>query len=199
VLAIGLVGAGILFFALFGRRRPGDPRAGDLAPVNTSERSAARTPMSAAAPIGEENVPRWLRASVRDARFWTPPREPAAHPARRHTRTFDEPLAGAAERLIVRYDHVDVYDQPNEAYAHTLAEVGTGDEVEIVELADAWALVRTPHGVTGWLPTMTVGAPPAAPAPPEPPAAAAAAPVEVRPAAATRSGRRAGAPRCRRP
>lgn len=90
------------------------------------------------------------------------------HTTRRQTLTFDQPIAESATRLVVRYDHVEILDQRNEAYARTLAEVGTGDEVEILELAEAWALVRTPHDVTGWLPTMTIGAPQAAPEAPAP-------------------------------
>ena len=176
VLAIGLVGAGIVFFALFGRRRRGEPSVGDLAVAGASELPSGRASTPPMALDGEENVPRWLRASVRDARFWTPSREPRVHTSRRHALTFAEPLAESANRLVVRYDNVDVLDQPNEAYAHLVGEVGTGDEVEIVELNDAWALVRTPRGVTGWLPTMTIGAleagaTQAAPEPAEAPAA----------------------------
>jgi hypothetical protein len=171
MLAIVLVGGGMVFFALFNRRRRVGSRVGDLATAPASDLPIARAPLAPPTPSGEANVPRWLRASVREERFWTPPREPTAHATRRHTLRFREPLGESATRLVVRYDHVDILDQPNEAYAHRLTDVGTGDEVEIMELADAWALVRTPDGVTGWLPTMTVGAAPVAPEPPEAPSA----------------------------
>jgi hypothetical protein len=172
MLAIVLVGGGMVFFALFNRRRRDGSREDELATAPASDLPVARAPLAPATPDGEANVPRWLRASVREARFWTPPREPAPHAARRHTLRLQEPVGESTTRLVVRYEHVDILDQPNEAYAHRLAGVGTGDEVEIVELADAWALIRTPDGVTGWLPTMTVGAAPVAPEPSEAPPAA---------------------------
>jgi hypothetical protein len=171
VLAIGLVGFGGVFVVLFGRGRRNTSRAGDLVTVPASDPAPARTSLPPSTPSGEANVPRWLRASVRNERFWTPSSEPTTRTTRHRAATFDEPIGDGAIRMVVRYDNVDVLDQTNEAYAHKLGEVGTGDEVEIVELADAWALVRTPRGVTGWLPTMTVGAALAAPEPPEVPAA----------------------------
>jgi hypothetical protein len=170
VLVIGSVGVGVVSLVLFGRRRRGAPSLGDLATVAASTLPAGRTSVALTAASEEADLPRWLRASVRAERAWTPPREPTLRNTQRQALAFEEPLGESAFRLVVRYDHVEVLDQPNEAYARTLAEVGTGDEVEIVELAETWALVRTPHGVTGWLPTMTIGAAPFAPGPLEAPA-----------------------------
>jgi hypothetical protein len=170
VLVIGSVAIGVVALLLFGRRRRGASSLGALATEPAPTLPVGRTSMARTAPSEEAGLPRWLRASVRADRAWTPPREPTLRNTRRQALTFDEPLGESAFRLVVRYDHVEVFDEPNDAYARTLAEVGTGDEVEIVELAETWAFVRTPHGVTGWLPTMTIGAAPFAPGPLEAPA-----------------------------
>jgi Bacterial SH3 domain len=161
VLVVGLLGAGATSLLLLGGRRRSETLHADLATVPAPLSQAYRPSQSAVTPIEEENLPRWLRASVRAERFYTPAREPSASVRPRRVLAFDEPAASGV-RLEVRYDHVDVLDEPNEAYARTLTQVGTGDEVEILEQTEAWALVRTPRGVTGWLPSMTVGAAPTA-------------------------------------
>lgn len=109
-------------------------------------------------PDDEANVPRWLRASVRAGRTWRPQpvTQRMAVNVYRQTATFDEPAADMLARMILRYDRVDLLDEPNEALARTLTVVGTGDEVDVLEVQDAWARVVTPRGATGWLPTMTL-------------------------------------------
>jgi hypothetical protein len=172
VLMVGLAGAGSVLFVVFGRRRRGEPSAAELAMEPAPSLPSERTSVSPAALAEEAHIPRWLRASVRAERAWTPPREPTVRTTRRHALAFDEPVGPEAMRLVIRYDGVDILDQRNEAYARTLAQLGTGDEVEILELDEPWAFVRTPHGVEGWLPTMAIGVTPAASSPIEVPVAA---------------------------
>lgn len=164
VLLVGLVGVGMTVLLLGGRRWSGSRRQGDLAPVPAVIASAEQTTAAAyrrAIPTEVSNVPRWRRASVLEGRSWTPPiGRPLPQTARR-AQVFTEPLGESAIRLIVRYDRVELLDQPNEAFARTLTEVGTGDEVEVLEVSEPWARVVTPSAVTGWLPSMTIGGAPA--------------------------------------
>jgi hypothetical protein len=168
VLAVGLGGAAGVFLLLERRRNASGAAA--LTAVAALDHSPA-APTRFVDARDDAAIPRWLRASLREERAWTPPREPATRSGQRRALSFEEPLGESAMRLVVRYDRVELLDEPNEAYAQRLTEVGTGDEVEILDLADSWALVRTPLGHTGWLPTMTIGARPFEPDPPDEPAA----------------------------
>lgn len=163
-----VAGLGGLFFVTTGRRRRGTASAADLVPVaatmqQMSPPASAPAPRLAAppAPGDEANVPRWLRASVRAERFQTTDRDTRAAPrlAPRRGARFSEPPLESATRMLVRYERVEVLDQPHEAYGRPLTEVGTNDEVDVLEAREAWALVQTPGGVTGWLPTMTLDRP----------------------------------------
>ena len=104
----------------------------------------------------EANLPRWLRPSVRAQRFAQPIMRRMAVISARDPLVFREPPVAAIARMVLRYDGVALLDQPTETLATTLAELGTEDEVDIMEVRDAWALVRTPDGLSGWLPTMTL-------------------------------------------
>lgn len=111
-----------------------------------------------AIPDDEANVPRWLRTSVRAGRSWRPQpvTQRMAVNVYRQTATFDEPAADILARMILRYDGVELLDEPNESFARTVSVVGTGDEVDLLEVQGAWARVVTPRGSTGWLPSMTL-------------------------------------------
>jgi hypothetical protein len=128
-----------------------------LAPLDGNASSARRPNASTGDQAG---VPRWLRGSVRAERFWTPPIRPEPSRAARRAAVFNEPVSDTGMRLNVRYDRVAVLDQPDEAYATTLTEVGTGDEVEVLEIRDVSVRIRTSRGEIGWIPSMTLGAPP---------------------------------------
>lgn len=110
-------------------------------------------------------MPRWLRPSVRAARVASvknpTPRE------RREPVLFTGPVDGAGERLVVRYDRVQLLDRPNDALGMPLGELDTGDEVEILEREVIWTRVRTPSQRDGWVPAMTLTAPDALAVEPE--------------------------------
>lgn len=142
-----------------GRSRPPDlaAAAAVAAPALTSAPAAVRRQASPE----EAGTPRWLRASVRAERFAPARTElaPRRYSAMREATTFDHPADAAAIRMLVRYDGVALLDQTNEVFAQVISELGTGDEVEIVDVVDVWAEVQTPHGYRGWVPTMTLRAP----------------------------------------
>lgn len=106
-------------------------------------------------------MPRWLRPSIRAERVASlknpTPRE------RREPVRFTRPPDGAADRLVVRYDRVQLLDQPNDALGMPLGELDTGDEVEVLDREVIWTRVRTPGHTDGWVPAMTLTAPDALP------------------------------------
>jgi hypothetical protein len=122
---------------------------------------------SSTAPEGEALLPRWLRPSVRAARVESlKAPAPAAPTERRAPLVFAGPAGGATERLVVRYDRVQLLDRPDDALGMPRGELDTGDEIEIVERDVIWAHVRTPANRDGWVPAMTLA--PADAMPPEP-------------------------------
>lgn len=70
--------------------------------------------------------------------------------------TFAAPGDGGTERLVVRYDLVQLLDRPDEALGIPQAELNAGDEVEVLERDDIWTRVQTPAGRAGWVPAMTL-------------------------------------------
>jgi hypothetical protein len=65
--------------------------------------------------------------------------------------TFAEPVGASAMRLRVGRPGVELLAEPFQAEARVLAELGPGDEVEILELEDPWVKVQTPLGDSGWI------------------------------------------------
>jgi hypothetical protein len=122
---------------------------------------------SSTAPDGEALLPRWLRPSVRAARVESlKAPAPAAPIERRAPLMFAAPAGGATERLVVRYDRVQLLDRPDDALGMPRGELDTGDEIEVLERDVIWAHVRTPADLDGWVPAMTLA--PADALPPEP-------------------------------
>lgn len=128
------------------------------------EPAAAEPAAPSTTPAEEAQVPRWLRPSVRAARV-----ETLQSPAPRERRApllFVGPVLGGMERLVVRYDLVQLLDRPDEALGMPVGELDTGDEIEVLERDSIWARVRTPAHRDGWVPAMTLA--PADVLPPEP-------------------------------
>jgi hypothetical protein len=163
-LVIGFVVAGAVLVLIQMRRRSRRSAAASMEAVDragTQPRSPTEVPEDGQAARDESATPRWLRASVQAERF------AVTHDAPKHGRTvappparaplvFSDPGADLAERRMVRYDGVQLLDQPSEVYGQTQAEANSGDEVEIIQVEDVWASVVTPSGLTGWLLTMTL-------------------------------------------
>jgi hypothetical protein len=111
---------------------------------------------------GDENVPRWRRPSVAAARYGngntSTIRSGMADSMirTRPTRVFAEPTEVIGERLVVRYG-VPLLNQPDEAFGRVLENLGSGDQVEILDHGEIWANVITPTGAAGWVPSATLG------------------------------------------
>jgi hypothetical protein len=113
----------------------------------------------------EENMPRWLRPSLRAERFGMDQTRvrvlPAALqpiPTRRAPLAFGGTSADLSDRRVVRSAAVGLLDQPDPAAQH-VTELEGGDEVEILETVGLWANVLTPTGLAGWLPTVVLAEP----------------------------------------
>ncbi|HEV8489123.1 MAG TPA: SH3 domain-containing protein [Candidatus Limnocylindrales bacterium] len=121
-------------------------------------------------PDEESLLPRWLRPSVRAARVASP--KPPAPKERRAPLLFAAPVDGATERLVIRYDRVQLLDRPDDALGMPVGELDTGDEIDVLERDAIWVRVRTPADRDGWVPAMTLAPPDALPPEPAPEAAA---------------------------
>jgi hypothetical protein len=121
-----------------------------------------RQPASGPSPAGDESVPRWRRPSVAAARYGngntSTIRSGMADSLirTRPTRVFAEPTEMIGERLIVRYS-VPLLNRPDEAFGRVLQNLGSGDQIEILDRGEIWANVITPTGAAGWVPSATLG------------------------------------------
>jgi hypothetical protein len=100
----------------------------------------------------EAHLPRWRRQSLNEARR-ADPKSLAVAPAM----TFHGEAATETERALVRYDLVRMTDVPDEITGAVVAELQSGDEIEIVERRGVWLFVRTPFGAEGWIHRTTIG------------------------------------------
>ena len=137
----------LLFLFLLRRSREDDDRlvtealalvAVAIGPAPTDKRATDRTP--------EASPPRLTgRATM------LPPVPP---------RVFAKPPAKDAERAKIGYRRVRISSKPDSVRSLELGRLDRGDEVEIVDSYEGFLQVRTPDGITGWIPRHTiVGAP----------------------------------------
>jgi hypothetical protein len=151
---------------LAGKRRP--PAVGkrelamDLANLRHRNDPDHRPGVEARRVPGEEaSVPRWLRKSVREERFWTPPPAPRQAVIERPqlSRFAPPPVLDAATRQPV-HARVALLNVPNEALSTPITQIGRGEDVEILQVAGEWLRVRTAIGDEGWIQSSALGAPP---------------------------------------
>jgi len=155
-LVAGLAGVTIVGgWFLFGRRRSGGrgglviQPAGGGAFVAVAPSPPARR-AGAGPNDGGSSVPRWRRPSVRRAPAWAPPpttEEPVVDSAAR----FDSVFSDSRMRRFIRDDRVTLLNVPHELLGSPLTSLDTGREVELLEVRDGWARVRTAWGDEGWI------------------------------------------------
>jgi hypothetical protein len=109
--------------------------------------------------VDEENVPRWLRPSVRAQRFGLDltPRRPlpsrfVAPPPSRTPLAFGGVPSDLDDRRLVQGSGISLLDQPGEGAGRSLLQLELGDEVAIIGRDGPWVNVLTPTGEAGWLP-----------------------------------------------
>jgi hypothetical protein len=158
-IAVGLVAAIavalVVLVVLQRRQHQPAPETGD------SDHDADAT-LASASP--NRALPRWLDPSIAAARFRTDTTTgiraavAAATAPARMPLVFAGPVDELIERAWIRYDGVPLLDRPDDVLGRAQRDLDGGDEVEVVERGEIWAAVRTPNGVAGWLPAMTLSA-----------------------------------------
>ncbi len=159
-----------LAFALFGKRRRDEtPSSSDdalaaaaarglvFAPAThgAGSRNGGPAPGAPSADDPEAFLPRWRRPSLLMARKADPTRD--GRPEPRALAFGIGASSGANERRQIRYAVVRLLDRPDEVTGLTVGELGSGDEVELLERSGAYWSVRSPDGGTGWLHKMVLG------------------------------------------
>ncbi|HEY2888544.1 MAG TPA: SH3 domain-containing protein [Candidatus Limnocylindrales bacterium] len=135
--------------------RVGDP----VAATPTDDPNASSDPVVAAmAPDQvvdpEALMPRWRRPSLLAARKADPSR------LARVERIAQRFPAGtdSTSRRVIRYAMVALLDRPDEVMGLQLADLASGDEVEVLEASGPFWQVVCPDGMTGWVHRTTLGA-----------------------------------------
>jgi hypothetical protein len=132
------------------------PRLSLGAPAALTPTPSSPTTAGAVAQIDptEAGIPRWRRQSLKDARFKS---DRVAAPTPRHLSFGSAPPPGV-ERSIVRYDLAPLLDAPDEVTGLPVADLRSGDEVDVIGRRGVWTEVRTPRGVVGWVHRTTLAA-----------------------------------------
>ncbi|NJD26750.1 MAG: hypothetical protein FIA92_00445 [Chloroflexi bacterium] len=165
-VALAIVLAGLV--GLVGvARRPPAAGAGGRAPRAAAAAAGAATEAGPASAVSAMNpatadpadpealMPRWRRPSLLEARRADPTRAlTRTHTARR----FDDRRAEADLR-VVRYAIVPLLDRPDEILGIRLADLGSGDEVEVITEHAAFLEVISATGERGWIHRTTVRQP----------------------------------------
>jgi len=121
---------------------------------------AAMAPLTAdtvAAADPEANMPRWRRPSLKAARFSDPKRLDTYN--RTPMRFTPDTAPATAELRVVRYAMVPLLDRPDEVLGMQMADLMSGDELQVVESGGAYWEVVTPDGERGWVHRTTLGMP----------------------------------------
>jgi hypothetical protein len=126
--------------------------SGRRAPLETAdraERAASAAPGERAARAGLLDR---VGPSTETSAWTPPPLTPSRQPLK-----FAAPVGASAMRLVVTDSRCELYDQPDANDAWVLAELGAGDEVEILDIAEPWVKVETPLGHAGWIRSTSLG------------------------------------------
>ena len=70
--------------------------------------------------------------------------------------TFTKPPGKGVERLKVGYRMVRLSEGVDDVGSRELGRLDRGDEVEVMDSFEGFLQVRTPDGVTGWIPRHTI-------------------------------------------
>lgn len=167
-LALGIVGAGVVGIVT-AMRRPAKPSAHDeIAAMMAPEPVAARptqteqaTAVEAMAPPEirdvdpEANMPRWRRPSLLEARRSDPTR---LTPSQRTPMRFTDDQVYQYDVRVVRYAVVPLLDRPDEVLGVRIADLETGDEVQVLATQSTFVEVHCPNGARGFVHRTTLRA-----------------------------------------
>ncbi|MFL5777573.1 MAG: hypothetical protein ACJ761_01400, partial [Chloroflexota bacterium] len=80
---------------------------------------------------------------------------PANLPLERAPTRFEHPPKPGVERLVVTYRGVRLSASADDLRSTELGRLERGDEVELLDADPRFLMVRTPRGLTGWIPRHT--------------------------------------------
>jgi len=164
-LALGILSAGVVGIVSVTMRRPQKPSAADeiaaiMAPEHARNAAAkalanpevataveAMAPPEAREVDPEANMPRWRRPSLLEARRSDYSRQVAARTPMRFT---DDQIYQFDVR-IVRYAVVPLLDRPDELTGVRIADLESGDEVQVLSTDGAFLDVHCPNGERGFV------------------------------------------------
>ena len=166
-VALGIVGAGVV--GLLGvARRPNvrkltaaEEIAAMMAPPapapqprpSIARDEAVMAPETSTPVDPEANMPRWRRPSLIQARRSDPSREAPVH---RMPMTFAN-VSAELDLRVVRYAVVPVLDRADEVLGLQISDLGSGDEVQVMNTSGAYIEVLCPNGDQGWVHRTTLG------------------------------------------
>ena len=113
------------------------------AKVAAAAKPAAPEPVAPAATVG---VASWAASDLT-----RPKPKTAAGP-----QTFSKPPGKGVERLKVGYRMVRLSEGVDDVSSRELGRLDRGDEVEVVGSYEGFLQVKTPDGLTGWIPRHTI-------------------------------------------
>jgi hypothetical protein len=145
----------VLLFAFFFRR----PARGRQDPFGARYGASMAGPLGPARRQGdetspdEENLPRWLRPTLRQQRQWSDRQAPTTA---REPERFDAPLQTGIDRRTIGYRLVRLSDGPDDLRSTEIGRLDLGDEIEVIGDLGGFVQVRTPGGLEGWVPRMAI-------------------------------------------
>jgi len=143
-------------------------RAATPTETAAAPKAAAKPPKPAPAPAKASPPPKASVAPIAAAAAAAPPISPllAAKPKadpkkadkdkKAAAKAATAPAAKGTERSRIGYHGVRVGDGPDEFRSTELGRLDRGDEVEILASHEGFLQVRTPAGLTGWIPRHTI-------------------------------------------
>ena len=161
--ALGVLAAGVVGLVSVTRRRPRKPTAAEeIAAMMAPRVEAARpapgqervTAVDAMAPPDarevdpEANMPRWRRPSLLEARRSDPTRITQAH---RVPMRFTDDQVYQYDVRIVRYAVVPLLDRPDEVLGMRIADLESGDEVQVLSAQGTFLEIHCPNGERGFV------------------------------------------------
>ena len=165
-LALGILSAGVVGIVSLTMRRPQKTSAADeIAAMMAPQHAQAAAAVAAARPEQvtaveamappeirevdpEANMPRWRRPSLLEARRSDPSRYATAN---RAPMRFTDDQIYQFDVRIVRYAVVPLLDKPDEVLGLRVADLESGDEVQVLSAQGAFVEVHCPDGERGWV------------------------------------------------
>ena len=159
-LALGIVGAGVVGI-VSASRLPRKPSAAEQIaammapePVARPTQTEQATAVDAMAPPEirevdpEANMPRWRRPSLLEARRSDPTRQT---PSQRTPMRFTDDQIYQFDVRLVRYAVVPLLDRPDEVLGARIADLESGDEVQVLSTQGTFVEVHCPNGERGFV------------------------------------------------